>query len=835
MKRNRIHALTGILLSLILSFCIPVWGIEASAEEKPAAYAEKNELLSGFGLGKDQSSCKIKFGKNERKWDIAGQDGTDILVLFFSRGEKEPDFGTSKFNEEYKGNTYGDDKDKFKKSKVKEFLENCEPDEFSTSELNLIKDTTVKTTDSNGRERSVTGKLYLPGAENSDSFGADTIYVGSENNIPILTENVNTAVFWLRTPSNNTNINAGVLTAGSSTLNNYPYYSIFSVRPAMNLDVSSVLFASSAPIKAEGTWTFPEDAAMTLRFSPAAGTANGKVCLKGTDRAVEVSSAPAGTYLVVQNSAGAWATKVSGEQFILPEEVTIGDGALSSFADCKVWLERTDRDRITTAVMAEQGTSNVTVTAGKNMILKSGSLSQTGLNGAMGDVVYEAAEGYYFPKDYAAGINGQNNGVTVRRDSRKQITITGTPVKDTAITLLDASRLKQPAVPTLAAITYSPARTLADAAFPPVDGGSWSWDDDTVVPEVKTASYKASFTPDAESEYDTYYADIALKVEKAEPKLSSVTGSGTYGQKLSEFAFSGSAVCDGRDVPGSFNWKDGELYPECGQTLQYPYEFIPDDKDNYNAVSGSADVTVSKKPVTVSIEDAGKTYGDANPEFSFTVPDGALEGDDTEEDLAVTFACNADETTGAGNVADITGSSAAKNYDVTAEKGTLTVNQRPIHIKVTDKDIKYKEPLPSVYDFTLSNLVNGADAVSVGAAAKIEPQKVPAGNPAGSYVLKVADWSITDSNYTKGQSQDGTLTIHEDMSGHGGDESKTDVSKTDVSKTDASNPGNEKTVSQEVKAVKTGDPAPIMGLTVMSVISVMIITAAAFRRKKRRT
>lgn len=795
MKSNRIHAITGMLLSLVLLLCIPGGGIIVSAAEPPVTeYAEKDELLTRFGLTADSTVCRIKFG-NGKEWHIAGQDGTDTIALLSSTS-----FGYSPFSEVGEDNIYGDDQ-KGMKSKVKIYLENCETDiYFSSSELGLIKNTSIKTEDASGNEHTVTGRLYLPAARNRDSYGGDTVYVGSNNDIPIVLSKINVASFWLRTPAGSKR--GGVLTGNGKSIDESQKDVGQNVKPAMNLDLSSVLFASAVQTETGGTSAMAS--AMTLRFRPDANTVNGSVVLKGTDRAVKVSAAPSDAYLVVQKEGGAWVQRVSGERMVLPEEVTIGGSALNSFADCKVWLERTDADRITTAVMSVPGISDVTVTAGKNMTLLSGSETQTGLYGAMEDVVYEAAEGYYFPKDYAAGVEGQKDGVTIKRDSSKRITITGTPIEDTAIMLPDASLSKQPAVPILDAIIYSPVRTLADVALPAAEGGSWSWDDGTAVPEVRTASYPATFTPESESGYDVYRTDIVLKVEKAEPDISSVTGSGIYGQKLSEFAFAGSAVCDGQDVPGSFKGEEGELYPECGQTLQYDCKFIPDDRDNYNDVSGTAHVNVNKKPVTVSVKDAVKTYGDANPEFSLIVPDGTLGGDDTAEDLAVTFACNADETTGAGTVADITGNSAAANYEVTVENGTLTVNQRPIHIKVTDKDIRYKEPLPSSYDFTLSNLVNGADVVSVGTAVRIEPQKVPTGNPAGSYVLKVTDWSIKDSNYTKGQSRDGILTIYEDMSGHG------------------------------VKGAKTGDITPLIELAAMAVISAVIIIAVTFRMKKRR-
>lgn len=436
MTSSRIHRLTAIFLSSALLACL-YGGVIAEAEEPGITeYAEKDELMTRFGLDTYSTMSKIKFG-NGKEWHIAGQDGADTIALFSSTS-----FGYSPFSEAKEDNVYGDDQKGFK-SKVKKYLENCETDMyFSSSELDLIKSTSVKTEDALGTEHTVTGRLYLPCAMDRDSYGGDTIYVGSNNDIPIVLKNINTASYWLRTPAGTKK--GGVLTGNGRSIDESQKDVGQNVKPAMNLDLSSVLFASSVQAQAEGTSVM--SSAMTLRFKPEAGTVNGSVFLKGLDSTVKVSDAPPGSYLVVQNKDGAWAQVVSGERLISAGDVTIDGRPLSSFAGCKVWLERTDADRITTAVKAVPGTSSVTVTAGKHMTLRSGNPSQTGITntGTMENVVYEADEGYYFPEDYAAGITGQTNNIVVTRDGAGQITISGNPKDDTLITLPDASVLKSP-------------------------------------------------------------------------------------------------------------------------------------------------------------------------------------------------------------------------------------------------------------------------------------------------------------------------------------------------------------------------------------------------------
>ena len=93
---------------------------------------------------------------------------------------------------------------------------------------------------------------------------------------------------------------------------------------------------------------------------------------------------------------------------------------------------------------------SVTVTPGEHMTKTAGSgeASQSNLSGAMADVVYTANDGYYFPTDYSVATV---NGISVTRDSYTQITVSGTPTADAAITLTAPTAKTKPDAPTTAA------------------------------------------------------------------------------------------------------------------------------------------------------------------------------------------------------------------------------------------------------------------------------------------------------------------------------------------------------------------------------------------------
>ncbi len=93
---------------------------------------------------------------------------------------------------------------------------------------------------------------------------------------------------------------------------------------------------------------------------------------------------------------------------------------------------------------------SVTITPGDNMTKTTGSgdAEQTGLTGAMTDVVYTADNGYYFPSDYSVA---EVSGIKVTRDSYTQITVSGTPTADAAIALTAPTAKTTPDAPTTAA------------------------------------------------------------------------------------------------------------------------------------------------------------------------------------------------------------------------------------------------------------------------------------------------------------------------------------------------------------------------------------------------
>ena len=158
------------------------------------------------------------------------------------------------------------------------------------------------------------------------------------------------------------------------------------------------------------------------------------------------------TYYASLTSAGSGTWNMT-----LPDDLTAGNSYT-----LKVFSEQQNGDNLTdyagspvsialTVSGSAPATYAVTVTAGENMSRTDGEASQTvNAGSAMSAVVYTANEGYFFPTDYSVE---SVNGVSVTRNSFTQITVSGTPTADSAITLTAATAKTKPAAPTAPSAT----------------------------------------------------------------------------------------------------------------------------------------------------------------------------------------------------------------------------------------------------------------------------------------------------------------------------------------------------------------------------------------------
>ena len=463
-----------LLVSAMVLTMFPTFSTSVHAEENQSPTKEQfstvEELKSYDTNDNDgeKNPAKVYFGNNNQQWWIAGSQSNDSITLFSASSMRDD----VQFESNYMDNKTYDDKwnctypdgepaEVFPNHYGASYIRNVtlkamEASFFTSSEQALINETTIYTDDTkNNSVYSTTDKLYLAYGDQED-YNHITVGKNSANDLndglridPSYWGKSVLELFWIRSPfvsNDDPNDGHDVLTAWPSK--NYPAFNgaqtsnVEKIRPAFELNSSTILFASAVPsATSTGNLTLQDtdgDGAFTLRYDASKYSKNlGSAVISYDDSKVILTDVPNGTYLVAQNSNGAYAKQITNET-----EVSASGMNLDSFANCKIWLETTDTaNRITYAALAEkeQETAvNIVAGAGLNITSENG-VQKVVPNTAITNIIVEAVDGYFLPDGYEDGIQGLN-GLTVTNITKNGFTILGTPASDVNITLPPATK-----------------------------------------------------------------------------------------------------------------------------------------------------------------------------------------------------------------------------------------------------------------------------------------------------------------------------------------------------------------------------------------------------------
>lgn len=465
-----------LLVSAMVLTMFPTFSTSVHAEENQSPTKEQFstvEELKNYDTNDNdgvRNPAKVYFGNNNQQWWIAGSQSNDSLTLFSASSMGDG----VQFESNYMANKTYDDKwictypdgepaevfpNHYGASYIRNVtLKEMETSFFTGSEQALINETTIYTDDTkNNSVYSTMDKLYFAYGDKED-YKLITVGKNSANDLndglridPSYWGESVLELFWIRSPfvsNDDPNDGSSVLTAWPSK--NNPAFngaqtnngSLENIRPAFELNSSTILFASAVPsATSTGNLTLQDtdgDGAFTLRYDASKYSKNlGSAVISYDDSKVILTDVPNGTYLVAQNSNGAYAKQITNET-----EVSASGMNLDSFANCKIWLETTDTaNRITYAALAEkeQETAvNIAAGAGLNITSENG-VQKVVPNTAITNIIVEAVDGYFLPDGYEDGIQGLN-GLTVTNITKNGFTILGTPASDVNITLPPATK-----------------------------------------------------------------------------------------------------------------------------------------------------------------------------------------------------------------------------------------------------------------------------------------------------------------------------------------------------------------------------------------------------------
>lgn len=573
--------------------------------------------------------AKVYFGNNNQQWWIAGSQSNDSITLFtasvlergvvfesdvtdWDKKDYDPnwncEYPEGSNIEKVNPNHYGG-------SPIRNKLENLLTSYFTNEEQKFMKSTTIYTLDSyNSRAYSTTDILYLP--YGNQNFGREHINVGTNGTysdvlntgLRIDINYCGTEIFWLRAPSSTLPYKSTIMYGYVSYVSDWAVEYGCGLAPAFKLDLSSALFASCAmPATSNGAMTLSDtdgDGAFTIRYQGNVGTAT----LSGEYKSVSVSGITNdNTYLVVQNSEGAWAKKVSNNDLLFASEIS---DSLSSFENCKVWLETTS-DRITYANLASYNKRDINVKfkTGVSMNITSNNGSQTGVWGSIEPIEVTVNDGYYLPDDYIDKIMALNvlEALQITKTDNGFM-IQGTPNSDVYLSLpeatayIDGNTIINP--PTNLTAVYG--QKLSDINLP----NGWTWSDEDTAVSVGEKTYPARFDVSAyEDEYgfanvEGYNAqghyverNLTVNCSKADSKVTIKT------QSLDK-EYDGNAV----------NTPDVD---KTGSSKDYKVTWYEKTNNGWSELA-SAPVNSGNYKVVVSLE-ADDNYSGASDELEFNI------------------------------------------------------------------------------------------------------------------------------------------------------------------------------------------------------------------------
>lgn len=253
----------------------------------------------------------------------------------------------------------------------------------------------------------------------------------------------------------------------------------------------------------------------------------------------------------------------------------------------------------------------------------------------------------------------------------------------------------------------------------------------------------------AHANYVFTFESGTLTVTPREITLRVSSGTVTYGEEFDAAKQNYEIVSgeifgsDKLDVAYSSSYKAGE---NAGETFEISAVC---NNNNYSATVQNGTLTVVKRAVSVKATAKTVVYGEAAPEtYDFDVLSGSVYGTD---DLGLTFAAKTYYTGASVGAYDVTGAATNGNYDVTVEKGTLTVTARKITVKAEDKTAEYGSAAPSLSYSLVSGSVYGTD--DLGFTAKTS---YAAGDKAAEYEITVEFSENVNYDVTV---QSGTLTV----------------------------------------------------------------------------
>ena len=295
------------------------------------------------------------------------------------------------------------------------------------------------------------------------------------------------------------------------------------------------------------------------------------------------------------------------------------------------------------------------------------------------------------------------------------------------------------------------------------------------------AAYKAEGYPIAASaaqgtglaNYEIAYVDGTLTITKRPITITANSTTKTYGEAVdfagTEFTLTSGTLAAGDAVDSVTLASDGAAATAAYRAEGYPITASAAQGTglaNYEIAYADGTLSVTKRPLTITANDASKVYGEA-VDFAgteFTLTSGTLAAGDAVDSVTLASdgaaAAAAYRAEGYPITASAAQGTGLANYEITYADGTLSVTKRALEITARNIQKPYGETLDFVGDeflITSGTLAAGDTLDSVTLASDGAPAAAPW--RAVGYEIKVTDVQGTGLENYDITRKPGTLTI----------------------------------------------------------------------------
>jgi hypothetical protein len=221
-----------------------------------------------------------------------------------------------------------------------------------------------------------------------------------------------------------------------------------------------------------------------------------------------------------------------------------------------------------------------------------------------------------------------------------------------------------------------------------------------------------------------------------------------YGAATPAFAASYSGFLAGEDA----SVLGGTLACTTTATLaspvgSYPITCSGQTSSTYTISYMPGTLKITQAPLAITANDVPRSYGAANPTFTFSAS-GLVNGD-TFASLGLNVTCNTTAVAGSSpGTYPITcsGPVSTTNYNITYQAGTLTITSVPLTITANDATKLLNAPNPA-FSAAYTGFVNGDTAASLAGTLSCNTSATTA-SPVGSYAITCSGQSSSNYNIT---------------------------------------------------------------------------------------